>query len=164
MLHLFLRNHASSFAASASSVAVSDRDGSGSSPPLPTWGRILSDENRMTERVQSIDDVLAHPFTALRFRRDAVPELMATRGVSRREARHILDDASDKEIAHSLQSACKEAGVSLPPELAEFISAVSEGFAKIGDGSFIKAIIAFFKAHPELVAAALKLLLMVIGI
>lgn len=113
----------------------------------------------------SFADVLKHPITALRFRREAVSEIMKQKGVGRFKARDILNDATDSEVAYCLQSACDEAGVSAPPALAALIQTDDAGpFGAIGDGTIIRAIVDFFKAHPEIIAAAVKALLLLVGL
>lgn len=111
----------------------------------------------------SFADVLKHPIAALRFRREAVGEVMKQKGVGRFKARDILSDATDAEVAYALNTACDEAGLSSPPELAALVS-TGKGFGAIGDGTILKAIVAFFKEHEDIIKAAVKALLLLVGL
>jgi hypothetical protein len=111
----------------------------------------------------SFSDALKHPVVALRFRRDAVADVREKLGVGRIRARQILDDASDAEVAYSLNAACEQSGLSAPPELAALVS-TGDGVGAIGDGTIIQAIRDFFKAHPEILKIAVAILLSFIGL
>jgi hypothetical protein len=111
------------------------------------------------------EDLIGHPLAALRFRREAVSEMMAEKKVGRREARRLLEDASDAECCQALGMAVKQSGVVIPPELAAMLDAAAGdgGFAAIGDGKIIQAIKDFFAAHPEIVKLAVQFLIMLIS-
>ncbi len=90
-------------------------------------------------------------------RRRATTEAMQKHGLSRFEARRKLAEPTDDQINQIVQEKCQAFGVAIP-------ETSGEGFGAIGDGSVIQAIKEFCDEHPEVVAAIVKALLLLVGL
>jgi hypothetical protein len=93
-----------------------------------------------------------HPFARMKARQRALDAAVKT-GMRRAEARQKLNDLADAKVDEVITTEAAKAGVALP--------AASR---KLGDGTIIAKIEEFCKAHPELIDAITKGLLVLIGL
>lgn len=94
-----------------------------------------------------------HPLVNRAARRRAIDDAVAA-GVSRFTARRKIMALRDLDVDQVVATECARAGV-VPPE------PVTEG---VGAGEIIQGIKEFCEAHPELVAAIAKALLLLVGL
>lgn len=96
------------------------------------------------------------PLVTWSARRRATTAAMG-KGMGRFEARRKLEALSEDQVSEVIQTGCINFGV-VPP------AGAAAGVGAIGDGEIIRKIDEFCKAHPEVVEAITKGLLILIGL